>query len=140
MCKISTMSYSNSKIILLFGDENDLLGTVVSGGQLQEFRVPQLVHDLDLLVDLFAIGCFDAAHVLCGADGFGRVVDDAVHDAEAALAQLLMDHVILTEVIAWRQRHVTVFERWCEFFCKMKRRPMKYSNCATQLSLCKHRY
>lgn len=80
---------------VLFGDEDDVFGAVVGGGQLEEFGVSELVHDGHLLVDLVAVGRLDAAHVLGGPHAARALVHQPVDDAEAALAQLLVHAVLV---------------------------------------------
>lgn len=80
--------------ILLFGDEDDLFGTIVSGGQLQQFRVAQFVHDGHLLVDFLAVGRFDATDVFGRPQSAARTVHQSVNDTETPFSQFFMYRVL----------------------------------------------
>lgn len=77
-----------------------LLLTLEGGGQLQELRVAQLVHDADLVADLRAVLGRPGLDELGGELLGSGAVDHLMDDAETAFAHLLLDVVELLEVVA----------------------------------------
>lgn len=79
---------------VLFGDEDDLFGTVVGSRQLQQFGMLQFVHDGHLLVDFLAVGRLNAPHVFGCPESAAGPIDQSVNDAKTAFAQLFVNRVL----------------------------------------------